>query len=104
MPDPQPHLPSVDELIAGYAAGQHANITRAQLLSVGLDDGDIRYRLTVGRLHTMYAGVYAVGHRPTSQLAHATAAVLACGLGASSAIGRPALCGASAGVGIRRTR
>ncbi len=39
-------------------------------------------RLGAGRLHSLYRGVYAVGHRVLSQQARWMAAVLACGPGA----------------------
>jgi hypothetical protein len=80
MPDGRPGHARVDDLIAHYAASQHAIITREQLFSAGCDRNCIGYRLSIGRLHRMHPGVYAVGHRPTSPLALATAAVLACGL------------------------
>ena len=57
-------------------------VTRIQLLKVGLSAKAIDYRLRIGRLHRLYRGVYAVGHRPPSPHARAMAAVLACGRGA----------------------
>lgn len=73
------------------ASRQHGNITREQLLDVGLSDGGIAWRVTVGRLHRVFRGVYSVGRPPTSPLEWASAAVLACGPGAalshSSAMG-----------------
>jgi hypothetical protein len=60
-------------------------------LDVGLSDGGIAWRVTVGRLHRVFRGVYSVGRPPTSPLEWASAAVLACGPGAalshSSAMG-----------------
>lgn len=54
-------------------------VSRAQLIALGFNAGEIAYRLKVGRLHLLHRGVYAVGHRPPSPLAAAMAAVLACG-------------------------
>ena len=54
-----------------------------QLLALGLSRGDIAYRIRVGRLHRVYAGVYAVGVIPTLPVPRAAAAVLACGAGAA---------------------
>ena len=72
----------LDALIAQIAAGQFGYITRVQLLSLGLDSNAIGYRMRIGRLIKVYAGVYAVGHIPATPIARAFAAVLACGPGA----------------------
>ena len=69
----------IDRVIAQIAGGQNGNITRAQLLAVGLDDDAIRWRLLRGRLFRLFRGVYAVGRPPTTPLERASAAVLACG-------------------------
>ncbi len=71
-----------DREIARIAGEQHGIITRAQLLAAGLDAHEIAYRRRIARLHLLYRGVYAVGHRPPSPHASAMAAVLACGPGA----------------------
>jgi predicted transcriptional regulator of viral defense system len=71
----------IDKAIAALARKQHGYVTRRQLLDLGLGRRAIRYRVEVGRLIAVYAGVYAVGHIPLGQEARAHAAVLACGDG-----------------------
>jgi hypothetical protein len=72
-----------DAALARLAAPQHGVVTRAQLLTAGVDAKAIGYRLKVGRLHELHRGDYAVGHRPPSAQTRAMAAVLACGPGAA---------------------
>jgi hypothetical protein len=74
---------AVDAAIAAVAGKQNGNITRMQLLGLGLDKHAIGYRVKVGRLHRVFRGVYAVGRRPIAPLESAGAAVLACGPGAA---------------------
>ena len=71
-----------DKWIAALARKQHGYATRRQLLNLGLGDDAIAYRVRIGRLIPVYAGVYAVGHVPLGREAGAHAAVLACGDGA----------------------
>jgi len=71
-----------DALLAALAKRQHGNVTRPRLLALGFDDHEILYRVKLGRLSRLFAGVYAVGPAPTTPLARAAAAVLACGQGA----------------------
>jgi hypothetical protein len=52
---------AIDGAIAGIAAKQNGNITRAQLLGLGLDDGAIRRRVKARRLFRIHTGVYSVG-------------------------------------------
>jgi very-short-patch-repair endonuclease len=75
-------LEAVDHRIAAIAGTRHGLVTAQQLLAVGLTRHDIAYRTKIGRLHRVYRGVYAVGHRPISAHARAMAAVLAGGPGA----------------------
>jgi very-short-patch-repair endonuclease len=75
----QTQLRTPDAELAELAARQHGVVSHAQLVALGLGAGAIKYRRGVGRLHLIYRGVYAVGHRPPSPLATAMAAVLACG-------------------------
>ncbi len=71
-----------DNAIAALARKQHGYVTRRQLVGLGLGDDAIAYRLRIGRLIRVYAGVYAVGHLPLAPEARAHAALLACGDGA----------------------
>lgn len=74
---------AVDAAIARVAAKQQGNITRQQLLGLGLDTYAIRYRIKVGRLHRAFRGVYSVGRPPLTPHEWAGAAVLAAGAGAA---------------------
>ncbi len=69
----------INAAIGARAATQLGNITRQQLLELGLSRRQIAYRIKTGSLHVLFRGVYAVGHPPTSPLQWAAAAVLACG-------------------------
>ena len=66
----------------GPATQQHGVVTAAQLAELGLSSSGISYRASVGRLHRIRRGVYAVGHRRLSQHGLWMAAVLAVGEGA----------------------
>ena len=72
----------IDKAIAALALRQHGYVRRCQLLQLGLTARAIEYRVEVGQLIPVHAGVYAVGHLPLSYEARAHAAVLACGDGA----------------------
>jgi hypothetical protein len=65
--------------IAQIAQRQHGNITRPQLLRLGVSSAWITRQIRTGRLHRVFRGVYAVGHPPIHPLERAAAAVLACG-------------------------
>ncbi len=55
--------PPVDRLIADLATAQHGVISYPQLRAFGLSRQAIDKRVRQGRLHRIYRGVYAVGHR-----------------------------------------
>jgi very-short-patch-repair endonuclease len=61
------------------ACAQYDVIARAQLLYLGFHRRAIEHRLASGRLHPLFAGVYAVGRPTVSQRGMWMAAVLACG-------------------------
>lgn len=69
----------VDRRIARLAQRQHGRITAGQLERLGLTRGEIDYRLEVGRLHRVHAGVFAVGHADDTSEGQMLAAVMACG-------------------------
>ncbi|MFL5894549.1 MAG: type IV toxin-antitoxin system AbiEi family antitoxin domain-containing protein [Thermoleophilaceae bacterium] len=69
----------VDVQIAAIATRQHGVISRAQLLALGLSTQAIGRRIRAGRLHVVYRGVFAVGHKRLTRHGHWMAAVLAGG-------------------------
>jgi very-short-patch-repair endonuclease len=73
----------ITEKIRSLAPRQHGHVTRAQLLGMGLTKRAITYRIEVGELVPVHAGVYAVGYARLEPIAKAAAAVLACGDGAA---------------------
>jgi very-short-patch-repair endonuclease len=68
-----------DLVIARLAERQHGVVARRQLLAARLTREAIAHRIRVGRLHSLYRGVYAAGHRLLSPEARWMAAVLAAG-------------------------
>ena len=74
--------PRLEVLIAQVAHRQQRNITRAQLIGLGMSTTSIDRWVRVGRLHRVHPGVYAVGVPPINPFERAMAAVLACGPGA----------------------
>jgi hypothetical protein len=71
---------SFDAAVSAVAKDQQRNISRKQLLGLGMDDDAIRYRVKTGRLHrTRFPGVYAVGTPAITPQERAYAAILACG-------------------------
>lgn len=75
-------LATADAVIAEIARRQHGVVTVAQLSGAGVSPSGLRRRVVAGRLHPVYRGVYAVGHRGLSNEGRWLAAVVACGEGA----------------------
>src|SRR4051812_46593120 len=72
----------VDHVIAAVAERQYGVIWLVQLLAIGLTRHEIAHRVAVGRLHRLYRGVFAVGHRRIPAEGRWLAAVRAAGEGA----------------------
>src|SRR4051812_34857505 len=70
---------SGDRAIAALAGCQHGVVALSQLQVLGLGRGAVATRVSSGRLHRLYRGVYAVGHSSVSSRGRLMAAVLACG-------------------------
>jgi very-short-patch-repair endonuclease len=71
-----------DSRIASLATRQHGVVGFEQLIAIGLTRHAIATRVRAGRLHPLYRGVYAVGHRRLSREGRFLAAVLNAGNGA----------------------
>jgi len=61
---------------------QHGVVAREQLIALGFTAKAIRHRISIGRLHQVRRGVYAVGRPSLTERGRWMAAVLACGDGA----------------------
>jgi hypothetical protein len=75
--------PNIEVEIAHIAGRQQRNVTREQLLALGMAPSSIDYRVKIGRLYRSYWAVYSVGCPPITPQEHAMAAVLAGGPGAA---------------------
>ena len=71
--------PPPDHRVARVAAERDGVLSIHRLRACGLDDHAIARRVRDGRLHRLYRGVYAVGHRGLTLRGRFRAAVLACG-------------------------
>jgi very-short-patch-repair endonuclease len=74
--------PPLDRALAELAGRQWGVVSLAQLQALGLGARAVQQRAAAGRLHRVYRGVYAVGHRVLRVEGRRLAAVLACGPGA----------------------
>jgi very-short-patch-repair endonuclease len=72
-----------ERAIAELAAKQRGVITRAQLIELGLTRTTIDNWVKHSRLHSLYRGVFLLGHPRPIAGARELAAVLACGRGAA---------------------
>ncbi len=65
--------------MANLAARQHGVVSRGQLRAIGLHESAIDRQVKSGRLHSVFRGVYALGHPRIGQKGRMFAAVLASG-------------------------
>jgi very-short-patch-repair endonuclease len=77
--DAEADSPAVDAAVAELALPQRGVASREQLLELGLRSSAIGRRMAAGRLHQLYEGVYAVGHRAITREGELVAALLAGG-------------------------
>ena len=68
-----------DLALAALAARQHGVASRCQLLELGYGAAAVRYRVSVGRLHPLHVGVFAIGHLRVTPRGRYMAAILAGG-------------------------
>jgi hypothetical protein len=71
-----------DAVIHRLAAAQHRVVARQQMLDEGVGAEAVKHRLKLGRLRSLYRGVYIVGPGKATRQGRWMAAVLACGAGA----------------------
>src|SRR3982074_2652796 len=68
-----------DSAVWALVRSQHGVVARRQLLELGLTSIAITHRISKGRLHPVFRGVYAVGRRQLTRRAQWMAAILSCG-------------------------
>ena len=74
---------ALEQRITRLAGRQKGQISRIQLLDLGLGAGAIKHRLRTGRLQpSRHSGVYSLGVAPLTRERRWAAALLACGTGA----------------------
>lgn len=84
MESTTPHIArQIDVTLARIAARQHGLLRLIQLLAAGLSRQAISRRVRDGRLHRIYQGVYALGHRGLSRHGLWLAGTFAAGEGAA---------------------
>lgn len=71
-----------DRIIASLAAGQHAAVSRRQLLDAGVPAHVVAHRIRSGLLIPLHAGVYRVAGSPVTWHQRIAAGTLAAGAGA----------------------
>jgi hypothetical protein len=67
------------EELAGRASRQYGIVAVWQLRAMGFTPDSVKRLVAAGRLHRLYRGVYAVGHRALSARGKLLAAVYSCG-------------------------
>jgi very-short-patch-repair endonuclease len=67
--------------VARIAQSQAGLVTIWQLIEAGISDSTVTREVAAGRLHPVFHGVYAVGHRYLTRNGKLLAATLACGEG-----------------------
>jgi very-short-patch-repair endonuclease len=75
-------MQTVEGRVGELAGAQHGIVGRKQLAGLGVTRDEIDRRVSIGSLHIIHRGVYAVGHTAISQRGRWMAAVLASGDGA----------------------
>lgn len=68
-----------ENMLAELATRQHGVVAIVQMHELGWTTSAISARQAAGKLHRLYRGVYAVGHRRLTRPGSLLAAVLACG-------------------------
>src|SRR3954454_13755529 len=66
-------------VLSALARRQHGVVGRVQLEELGFGEDAIRHRQRLGRIHQLYRGAFAVGHRDVSREGRWLGAVLASG-------------------------
>ena len=73
----KPNRGSLDRRVAELARRQHSAFSHSQALALGATEGDVRYRLLVGRWLWLQQSVYGIAGVPPSWQRDLTAALLA---------------------------